>query len=52
MWNLKNDTKELIYETGTESQTSRLVVAGGRQVREGGIGSLELADTNYYTLDR
>ena len=52
MWNLKYDTKELIYETGTESQTSRLVVAGGRQVREGGIGSLELADTNYYTLDK
>ena len=43
MWNLKYDTKELIYETETDSDIeNKLVVAKG----EGRIGSLGLADAN------
>ena len=51
MRSLKYDTDELLYETVTDSQTQRtdLWLPGvGREV-EGWIGSLGLADTNYYT---
>ena len=45
MWNLKYDTSEHIYKTKTDSDTeNRLVVAKW----EGRIGSLGLADANYY----
>ena len=50
MWNLKYDTNEHIYETETESQTQRtdFWLPRGRWVGEGWIGSLGLADANYY----
>ena len=49
MWNLKYDTNEPICETETESGTeSRQVVAKGEGAREGWIGSLGLADANWY----
>ena len=51
MWHLKYDTNELIYRTETDSQTqrtNRLVVARAGGVGEGWIGSLGLADANYY----
>ena len=53
MWNLKYDSNELIYETETDSQTeNRLVVAKEEGVcGEGWIGSLGLADANYYIYD-
>ena len=46
MWNLKYDTNEPIYKTETDSKTEKtdLWLWG----REGWIGSLELADANYY----
>ena len=47
MWNLNYDTNELIYETETDTE-NRLVVASGKQVWEGWIESLGLADANYY----
>ena len=52
MWNLKHDTNEHIYETDTDSQTHRtdLWLPRGRGVAEGWIGSLGLADANYYKL--
>ena len=48
MWNLKYDTNELIYETETDSETQRrdLWLPRGRQVGEGRIESLGLADEN------
>ena len=49
MWNLKYDTNELIY--GTERLTdieNRHACQGGGSVGEGWIGSLGLADANYY----
>ena len=50
MWNLKYETNELIYKTETDSQTQRtdLWLPRVRGVREGWIGSLGLADANYY----
>ena len=46
MWNLKYDTNELTYKlTDIEN---RPVVARGWWVEEGRIGSLGLADANYY----
>ena len=45
MWNLKYDTKDPICEMEIESDIeNRLVVAKG----EGWIGSLGLADANWY----
>ena len=48
MWNLKYDTNELIYETGTDSQTQRtdLWLPRGRRVGEGWTESMGLADAN------
>ena len=48
MWNLKNDTNELIYKTETDSQTQRTDFGcqGGGGVGEGWIESLGLADAN------
>ena len=51
MWHLKYDTKEFIYETETDSQTieKRLVIAKREEEEgEGRIGSLGLAEANYY----
>ena len=48
-WNLKYDTNELIYET--DSQIQRYSCQGGGRGEvdgEGGIGSLGLADANWY----
>ena len=45
---LKHDISELINETKTDTQTWRLVVAGGRGGGEERIGSLGLAAANYY----
>ena len=52
-WNLKDDTyntNKLIYKTKTDSQTQKTNVwlPKGRGNRGMIIGSLELADTNYY----
>ena len=48
MWNLKNDTNELIYETERLTDIEiRPVVAKGERGREGWTGSLGLADANY-----
>ena len=44
MWNLNYDRNELIYETETDSDIeNRFVIA-----KERGIGSLQIADANYY----
>ena len=52
MWNLKYDTNELIYETDTDSQIQRTDLwLLRRRAREGWIGSLGLADANYYIQD-
>ena len=48
MWNLKYDTNELTYETETDSHTVNLWLPRRRWVGEGLIGSLGLADANYY----
>ena len=50
MWNLKYDTNELIYETETDSlhREQACCCQGGGGVGKGWIGSLELADANYY----
>ena len=47
---IKHDTNELIEETETDSQTQRtdLWLPRGSGVGEGWIGSLGLADANYY----
>ena len=48
MWNVKyKDTNELICETRADIE-NRFVVAKGEGVGEGRIGSLGLAETNYY----
>ena len=47
MWNLKYGTKEPI-KTETDSQRTDLWMPWGRVVGEGWIGSLGLADANYY----
>ena len=50
MWNLKYETDELINETGRLTDVeNRCVVAKGQGSVEGWVGSLGLADTNYYT---
>ena len=49
MWNLKYDTNELIHERETDSWTQRTDwLPRGRGLGEGWIGSLGLADANYY----
>ena len=50
MWNLKYDTNEHIYKTETDSQTQRtdLWLPRVRKIGEGWIGSLALAEANYY----
>ena len=54
MWNLKYDRNELIYETEKDSQKLRtdLWLPRQRWVREASIGSLGLADANYYIIYR
>ena len=44
VWNLKYDTKELIYETETDSQTH----STRQRVRERQMKSVGLADISYY----
>ena len=46
MWNLKDDTNELIYETETDSQREQTCGCQGGG-GEGCSGSLGLADANY-----
>ena len=48
MWNLKYDTNELIYETGSQTQKTDSSLPRQRRTGEGWIGSLGLADANYY----
>ena len=50
MWILKYDTSELILETETDSeiQKTNLWLPKGKGWGNGWIGSLGLADTNYY----
>ena len=48
MWNLKYDTNELIYRTDSQTQRTDLWLPRGRVLGEGCIGSLGLADINYY----
>ena len=50
MWNLKYGTNELIYKSETLIDIeNRLVVGqGGREVEEGWIESLRLADAKYH----
>ena len=50
MWNLRYDTNGLIHETEMDSQIQRidLWLPRGREVIKGWIGSLGLADANYY----
>ena len=49
MWNLKYDTDEHIYEIGKiHRYREQTVLAKGEEGREGRIGSLGLADANYY----
>ena len=49
-WNLKYDTNEPIYETETNLRDTenRLLVAKGRWVGEGCIGSLGLGEANWH----
>ena len=50
MWNLKYDTNEHIYKTETDSliYSTDLSLSRGKWVGEGRIGSLGLADGDYY----
>ena len=49
MWNLKNDTNELLNETETDSQREHTCGCHrGKVVGQGEIGDLGLADANYY----
>ena len=50
MWHLKYDTNEHIYKTKTDSQIQRtdLWLPRGRGVGGRRIGSLGLADADYY----
>ena len=55
MWDLKYDTKELIYKKETDSQTQRTdlqLPSWGCGGREAQTGSLQSADTNYYIQNR
>ena len=50
MWNLKNDTNELIYEPEIDLETeNKIMVIKGESVGEGEIRSLRLTDTHNYT---
>ena len=49
MWNLKYDISELLCNRNRLTDIeNRLVVAKGKGVGKGKIGSLGLADANYY----
>ena len=50
MWNLKYDTNELIYKTETTHRHREQICGchGEEGVGEGWIGSLGLAEENYY----
>ena len=37
MWNLKNNTNELIYKTETDSQTENKIMVTNGEVGRGGI---------------
>ena len=49
MWTLKHDTNELTYETDSWTQRTDLRLPKG--LGEGWIGSLGLADVNYYITE-
>ena len=53
-WNLNYDTNEFIYEIETDLQTQRTDLQFPRSGMwgEGWIGSLGLADANYYLWNR
>ena len=51
MWNLKYNTKELIYQTETDTEI-RIMVAKVERNDGGMDGSSELADANYYIQNR
>ena len=49
MWNLRYDMNELIYNTETDSQREQTCgCQRGKGMGQGWIGSLGLADANYY----
>ena len=48
MWNLKYDTNEFIYKSGPGSQTEICGFQGEQDMGKDWIGSLGLADANYY----
>ena len=48
MWNLKYETNEPIYETGTVDVENRLVVAKAGGLKQGWSGRLGLAEVNFY----
>ena len=48
MWNLKSDTNEVVCETEADSQTQRTDLWLWREVGKRWMGSLQLADANYY----
>ena len=48
MWNLKYDTNEHIYGTETDSQRAQTCGRQGGRGGGGWMGSLGLADANYY----
>ena len=53
--NLKYDTNKLIYKPEIDSQTQRTDLClprEGREVGEGWVGSLGIADANYYIQAR
>ena len=49
MWNLKYNKNELTYKTETDSYREHICGCQGEEGKEGMIGSLRLADANYYT---
>ena len=51
MWNLKYDANEHTLQKQTQIQRTDLWLPRGREVEEGRIGSLGLADSNYYIQD-
>ena len=48
MWNLKYNTNDLIYKTDSQTYRTDLCLPRGEGVEEGRVGSLGLADANYY----
>ena len=52
MWNLKDDTKELIYRTEINSQTQKTNLRLPKGRGEWSIRSLELADVGYYISNK